>query len=51
MKTMSPLINASITDLMTKLPMHVENDEEFNIYSYYKRMTMDVICKFVALPS
>lgn len=45
MKAMSPLINACINDLMRKLPAHVENGEEFNIYSYYKRMTMDVICK------
>mgnify|MGYP001089867514 FL=1 len=46
MKLMSPLINASISDLMKQIPVHVENGEEFNIYSYYKRMTMDVICKF-----
>lgn len=45
LKTMSSLINTSITDLLSKLPKHVDNDEEFNIYTYYKRMTMDVICK------
>ncbi|UJR24390.1 hypothetical protein I4U23_005767 [Adineta vaga] len=45
LKTMSPLMNACITDLMKKIPNHVENGEEFNIYSYYKRMTMDVICR------
>jgi hypothetical protein len=46
---MSPLINGSITDLMRKLPAHVDNGKEFNVYSYYKQMTMDVICKYIAL--
>ncbi len=51
LKTMSPLINGCISDLMGKLPDHVENGDEFNIYLYYKRMTMDVICKYTcALP-
>ena len=44
MKTGSPRINASIADLKTKLSMNPENIEQFNIYSYYKRMAMDVIC-------
>ena len=45
LKMMSPLINGCINDLMKKLVDHTENGEEFNIYSYYKRMTMDTICK------
>ena len=48
LKTMSPLINGCITDLMGKLTTHVKNNEEFNIYSYYKRMTMDVICEYIS---
>jgi cytochrome P450 len=45
LKMMSPLINGCINDLMEKLPDHAGNGDEFNIYLYYKRMTMDVICK------
>jgi hypothetical protein len=44
---MSPLINGCISDVMEKLADHVENGSEFNIYLYYKRMTMDVICKCI----
>lgn len=46
LKAMSPLINGCISDLMKKLPDHAENGDEFNIYLYYKRMTMDIICKY-----
>ena len=46
LKAMSPLINGCISDLMKKLPEHVDNGKEFNIYLYYKRMTMDVICEY-----
>lgn len=45
LKMMSPLINGCISSVMGKLAEHVDNDDEFNIYMYYKRMTMDVICK------
>ena len=45
LKLMSPLINGSVSDVMEKLAEHVQTDGEFNIYTYYKRMTMDVICK------
>ena len=45
LKGMSPLINGCICDFMKKLSEHVENRNEFDIYLYYKRMTMDVICK------
>ena len=45
LKTMSPLINGCISDLMKKLSDHAENEDEFDIGLYYKRMTMDVICK------
>lgn len=46
MKTMSPLINTCISNLMEKLPDLVKSGVEFNIYQYYKRMTMDVICTY-----
>jgi len=42
LKLMSPVVNNCIQRLMNKLS---ENQEEFNIYEMYKRLTMDVICK------
>ncbi|UJR11767.1 hypothetical protein I4U23_015949 [Adineta vaga] len=45
LKLMSPLINGCITNAMEKIGNHVTCDNEFNIYTYYKRMTMDVICR------
>ncbi|CAF1526975.1 unnamed protein product [Adineta ricciae] len=45
LKTMSPLINRCINEFEKKLPRHAEDGEEFNIYFYYKTMTMDVICR------
>ena len=45
LKMMSPLINGCISNLMEKLANYVKTNEEFNIYMYYKRMTMDVICR------
>ncbi|CAF1362239.1 unnamed protein product [Adineta ricciae] len=45
LKMMSPLINGCITNAMEKLSNHAESGEDFNIYTYYKRMTMDVICR------
>jgi len=47
LKLMSPLINGCITNAMEKITDHVTSDNEFNIYTYYKRMTMDVICKYI----
>lgn len=41
LKQMSPLVNQCIQSLMNKL---AENNDEFNIYDLYKRLTMDVIC-------
>ena len=49
LKLMSPLINGCISDLMKKFPDHVEGGEEFNIYLYYKRLSMDAICKYMCL--
>jgi cytochrome P450 len=46
LKLMSPLINGCISNVMEKFVDHAKNDGEFNIYIYYKRMTMDVICKY-----
>lgn len=46
LKSMSPLINSCISELLIKLSDHAANGKEFNIYSYYKRMTMNVICKY-----
>lgn len=50
LKTMSPLINGCISSLMEKLSNFAENGEEFNIHQYYKRMSMDVICKWLSIP-
>lgn len=47
LKLMSPLINGCIHDVMEKLVDHVRDGNEFNIYLYYKRMTMDVICEYI----
>jgi cytochrome P450 len=49
LKMMSPLINGCISNVMEKLADHAKNDSEFNIYLYYKRMTMDVICKYTLM--
>jgi len=51
LKAMSPLINGCTSSLMAKLSDRVENSDEFDIYLYYKRLTMDVICKFMVLCS
>jgi cytochrome P450 len=51
LKLMSPLINGCITNLTEKLIDHATSGSEFNIYTYYKRMTMDVICKYILTPS
>lgn len=45
MKLMIPTVNECIEILMNKLSILNENDQEFNIYDMYKRMTMDIICK------
>ncbi|UJR29508.1 hypothetical protein I4U23_010725 [Adineta vaga] len=43
MKLMLPIVNQCIDILMNKLSILYENNEEFNIYDMFKRMTMDVI--------
>ncbi|CAF4079320.1 unnamed protein product [Rotaria sp. Silwood2] len=43
MKLMLPIVNECIETLMNKLSILSENNEEFNIYDMYKRMTMDII--------
>lgn len=45
MKLMLPVVNECIETLMNKLAILCENNEEFNIYNMFQRMTMDVICK------
>ena len=45
LKMMSPLINGCITNAMDKLGELAQSGNDFDIYTYYKRMTMDVICK------
>jgi len=47
LKSMSPLINGCISNVIEKLVDHVDNGSEFNISVYYKRMTMDAICKYI----
>jgi cytochrome P450 len=51
LKLMSPLINGCITNDIEKIVDHVTSESEFNIYTYYKRMTMDVICKYILITS
>jgi len=43
-KTMIPLMNKCIESLMKKL--NDMNNQEFNIHELYKRLTMDIMCKF-----
>ena len=43
LKLMSPLVNGCIDALMDKIKE--EQKQQFNIYTLYKRLTMDVICK------
>lgn len=43
LKVATPLMNKCIGSMMKKLD---EMDGEFNIYVLYKRLTMDVICKY-----
>jgi cytochrome P450 len=45
LKLMSPLVNDCIQSLTTKLENYADNNEELNIYTLYKRLTMDVICR------
>ncbi|CAF1058719.1 unnamed protein product [Adineta steineri] len=45
LKMMCPLINECVRDTMEKLADHARDGTEFNIFLYYKRMTMDVICR------
>ena len=49
LKAISPLIKRCISSLMEKLPDHAASSDEFNIFPYYKRLTMDVICKSMLL--
>lgn len=46
LRSMSFLINRSIQSLMNKLKSMEEGGEQFNIYEMYRRLTMDVICKY-----
>ena len=43
LKQMSPLINRSIDMLMTKMNDQHDSGEPFDIYTYFKRFTMDTI--------
>ena len=45
LKLMTPLVNGCIEALIKKLSAESEEQEEFNIYMLYKRLTMDVICE------
>ncbi|UJR34501.1 hypothetical protein I4U23_021909 [Adineta vaga] len=42
LKLTSPIVNRCIDALMNKLEQ--QKDQEFDIYTFYKRLTMDVIC-------
>jgi cytochrome P450 len=43
LKTMTPLMNKCIESMLMKV--NEMNGREFNIYTLYQRLTMDVICK------
>jgi cytochrome P450 family 13 len=43
LKTMAPLMNRCIESMLVKVTEM--NDSQFNIYTLYKRLTMDVICE------
>jgi hypothetical protein len=45
LKLLSLLINGCLDHWMEKWPDHVNSEDDFNIYLYYKRMTRDVIWK------
>ena len=45
LKLMSPLIDDCVNELIKKLDEYATSENEFNIYTYYKRLTMDVICR------
>jgi cytochrome P450 len=48
LKQMTPLIHHSVDVFMTKMAEQYENDQPFDIYTYFKRFTMDTIwsCAF-----
>ena len=46
LRSMSPLVSHGIQSLMNKLKNIEEKGEQFNIYDMYRRLTMDVICKY-----
>jgi hypothetical protein len=48
LKLMVPMVDESVESLMKKLGEHCEEKQEVNIYLLYKRLTMDVICKYSA---
>jgi cytochrome P450 family 3 subfamily A len=43
LKTMTPLMNKCIESMLMKV--NEMNGSEFNIFTLYQRLTMDVICK------
>jgi len=46
LKLMSPLVDGCIESMLKKLDeTRADNSTEINIYTLYKRMTMDVICR------
>jgi hypothetical protein len=42
---MTSTINECIEALMEKLSEQCEEQQQFNIYILYKRLTMDIICE------
>lgn len=49
LRLMSSLVSRCIQSLMDKLKSMEEKQEQFNIYVMYRRLTMDVICKYFFL--
>lgn len=51
LRLMSSLVSHCIQSLIDKLKNMEEKEEQFNIYTMYRRLTMDVICKYFLLAS
>lgn len=47
MKLMLPTVIDCVETLMNKLSILTDEQQEFNIYDIYKRMTMDIICEYI----
>ncbi|CAF4984577.1 unnamed protein product, partial [Rotaria sp. Silwood1] len=44
LKLMTPMVHKCVSSLMKILAEHCKQQQQFNIYLLYKRLTMDVVC-------